>query len=51
MTNKGGNRGRPDSRRGEERTQQNARDEAVTRDPDIRGVRKGARDERDDRRR
>lgn len=35
---KGGNRGRPDPRRGEGAAKKNADDYAVSRDPDIAGV-------------
>lgn len=38
MANKGGNKGRESKRRGEDTTTQNKKDEAVARDPDIRGV-------------
>lgn len=38
MPGKGKNRGTSDSRRSEDRERQNAKDEAVHRDPDIGGV-------------
>lgn len=38
MANKGGNKGSSGKKRSEDTETQNARDEAVARDPDIRGV-------------
>jgi hypothetical protein len=45
MSNKGGNKGRSGTNRSEDTAAQNKKDEAVARDPDIRGVtRREARD-------
>jgi hypothetical protein len=38
MSNKGGNKGRPGKARSEDTATRNTKDEAVHRDPDIKGV-------------